>query len=73
MEGHDELVALELPHLVGDGLDLEECITADSHRQRSHTGRERLHQLQAKINQMKSSVAPKRFEETICGTTEPRH
>lgn len=27
MEGHDELVALELPNLVGDGLHLEECIT----------------------------------------------
>lgn len=27
VEGHNELVALELPHLVGDGLHFEECIT----------------------------------------------
>lgn len=27
MKGHNELVALELPNLVGDGLHLEECIT----------------------------------------------
>lgn len=35
MEGHYELVALELPNLVGDGLHLEECITmmTDNHRQ----------------------------------------
>lgn len=26
MEGHNELVPLELPNLVGDGLHLEECI-----------------------------------------------
>jgi len=26
MEGHNELVALEFPNLVGDGLHLEECI-----------------------------------------------
>lgn len=45
MEGHNELVALKFPHLVGDGLDLEECITTDNHRQRRHTSRERLHLL----------------------------
>lgn len=27
VEGHDQLIPLELPHLVGDGLHLEECIT----------------------------------------------
>ena len=27
MEGHDELVALKLPNLVGDGLHLEERVT----------------------------------------------
>ena len=26
VEGHDQLVALELPHLIGDGLHFEECI-----------------------------------------------
>ena len=26
MEGHDQLVALELPHLVGDGLNLKEGV-----------------------------------------------
>ena len=35
MEGHNELVALELPDLVGDGLHFEECVTmvTDNHRQ----------------------------------------
>lgn len=35
MEGHNELVTLKLPNLVGDGLHLEECVTmtADNHRQ----------------------------------------
>lgn len=28
MEGHDELVSLELPHLVGDGLHLKEGVAA---------------------------------------------
>ena len=28
MEGHDELVSLELPHLVGDRLHLGECVAA---------------------------------------------
>lgn len=32
MEGHDQLVALKLPNLVGDGLHLEECITVISDR-----------------------------------------
>ena len=37
MEGHNELVALELPNLVGDGLHFEECITmTDNHRQIRH-------------------------------------
>lgn len=27
MEGHDQLVPLELPHLVGDGLHFKECVT----------------------------------------------
>lgn len=27
VEGHDQLISLELPHLVGDGLHFEECIT----------------------------------------------
>lgn len=27
MEGHDKLIALKFPNLVGDGLHLEECIT----------------------------------------------
>lgn len=29
MKGHDQLIALELPHLVGDGLHLEECVAVD--------------------------------------------
>lgn len=49
MEGHNELVTLELPDLVGDGLHLEECITKmmDNHRQICHSNQERLHQLKA--------------------------
>lgn len=27
MKGHDELVSLELPNLVGDGFHLKECVT----------------------------------------------
>lgn len=52
MEGHNELVALELPNLVGDGLHLKECITVmvDIQRQRCHTNQEILHPLKAKIN-----------------------
>lgn len=30
MEGHDKLVALKLPDLVGDGLHLEECVTMET-------------------------------------------
>lgn len=26
MKGHDQLISLELPHLVGDGLNLKECV-----------------------------------------------
>lgn len=35
VEGHDELVPLELPHLVGDGLHLKEgvAMTTDSNNQ----------------------------------------
>lgn len=29
MERHDELIPLELPHLVGDGLDFKESVAAD--------------------------------------------
>lgn len=52
MEGHNELVALELPNLVGDGLHLEECITmmTHNHRQKCHTEQEILRQLKAKMN-----------------------
>lgn len=32
MEGHDKLISLELPHLVGDGLHLKEGITVDEKR-----------------------------------------
>ena len=32
VEGHDELVALELPHLVGDGLDLDEGVAVGEFR-----------------------------------------
>ena len=31
MEGHDELVALKLPNLVGDGLHLEERVAVEAH------------------------------------------
>lgn len=39
MEGHDQLVALKLPNLVGDGLHLEECITVikDSYKKKNKT------------------------------------
>lgn len=36
MEGHDQLVPLELPHLVGDGLHLKERVAVERER-----GRER--------------------------------
>lgn len=29
MEGHDQLIPLELPHLVGDGLHLKEGVAVD--------------------------------------------
>lgn len=29
VKGHDQLIALELPHLVGDGLHLKECVAVD--------------------------------------------
>lgn len=29
VKGHDQLIALELPHLVGDGLHLKECVAGD--------------------------------------------
>lgn len=29
MKGHDELISLELPHLVGNGLHLKECVAVD--------------------------------------------
>ncbi len=29
VEGHDQLIPLELPHLVGDGLHLEECVAVE--------------------------------------------
>lgn len=29
VEGHDQLIPLELPHLVGDGLYLEEGVAVD--------------------------------------------
>lgn len=29
MERHDKLIPLELPHLVGDGLDFKESVAAD--------------------------------------------
>ena len=48
MEGHNELVTLELPNLVGDGLHLEECIATmmDNHRHRDATAtKKRLHLL----------------------------
>lgn len=37
MEGHDQLVALELPHLVGDGLHLKEGVTAREKRHDKNT------------------------------------
>lgn len=41
MKGHNELVALELPDLVGDGLHLEERVTvmAQNNRHICHTNR----------------------------------
>lgn len=58
MEGHDELVTLELPNLVGDGLHLEECITMmmDSDNQ------EILHPLKNIIIWIKSAAAHQRSE-----------
>lgn len=32
VEGHDQLVPLELPHLVGDGLHLKEGVAVDEKR-----------------------------------------
>lgn len=34
VEGHDQLIPLELPHLVGDGLHLKEGVAVE--RRRSH-------------------------------------
>lgn len=34
VEGHNKLVTLELPDLVGDGLHLEECITKETDNDR---------------------------------------
>ena len=44
MEGHNELVTLELPNLVGDGLHLEECIAMmmDNHRERCHSNQKKI-------------------------------
>ena len=36
VEGHDQLITLELPHLVGDGLHLEEGVTEETKRIRSY-------------------------------------
>lgn len=32
VEGHDQLIPLELPHLVGDGLHLKEGVAVDEKR-----------------------------------------
>lgn len=32
MEGHNQLVPLKLPHLVGDGLHLEECVAKKTNK-----------------------------------------
>lgn len=32
VEGHDELITLELPHLVGDGLHLKERVAVEKKR-----------------------------------------
>lgn len=40
MKGHNELVALKLPNLVGYGLHLEECITVMTHQPRNVTSTE---------------------------------
>lgn len=58
MERHNELVTLELPNLVGDGLHLEECITVmmDNERQKCHTDQASLHPLKNKLNQVIGST-----------------
>lgn len=34
VEGHDELITLELPHLVGDGLHLKERVAVEEKRRK---------------------------------------
>lgn len=36
VEGHNQLIALELPHLVGDGLHLKEGVAVDEKRRHEH-------------------------------------
>lgn len=38
VEGHDQLIPLELPHLVGDRLDLEEGVAVDEKRVEASLG-----------------------------------
>lgn len=58
MEGHNELVALELPNLVGDGLHLEECVTVTTDRNATET-------VENIFNALHSQVETQRTANTI--------